>query len=458
MWQKLLLVSALGIALDCASLRAGTDADILFTLNGDPVSVGEFNGYCERSGAGEGEFSERLFNYFLYFKLKVADARRMKIDTLMDFRLQCRMLQGQALEHYVAQAEGKKDYSSLNGSKSHGNFPADDWVKIQHITLSLPQHSSAGDERKAEQRMDSVYHALKHGASFEFMASRYGQGEGFGYRPDEWLPLSALLDEFVGKLEQLKPGEFSDPFYSPLGVHIVRLIDRRHGMEAESAVPDRGLPEKKAQLPFAGSDLFRAWKDGTDNWPVAVSALLNRVEDELLAVYWDKMQGKTMPLEVSDEDLERYFKSHRKEYQWSLPHFRGGVVHCLDKKSASRLKKILKKIPYSQWNEKIRELAAEDERLEAVVETGVFRIGVNAYVDRLAFKCGSFVPFPDLPFTFVLGKRLKKGPESYLDVIDEVRKDYLYSCQDARLAELKNRYLVEINKEVLKTVNCGGSN
>ena len=89
MWQKLLLVSALGIALDCASLRAGTDADILFTLNGNPVSVGEFNGYCERSGAGEREFSERLFNYFLYFKLKVADARRMKIDTLMDFRLQC---------------------------------------------------------------------------------------------------------------------------------------------------------------------------------------------------------------------------------------------------------------------------------------------------------------------------------------------------------------------------------
>ena len=47
MWQKLLLVSALGIALDCASLRAGTDAEILFTLNGEPVSVGEFKGYSE---------------------------------------------------------------------------------------------------------------------------------------------------------------------------------------------------------------------------------------------------------------------------------------------------------------------------------------------------------------------------------------------------------------------------
>ena len=91
-------------------------------------------------------------------------------------------------------------------------------------------------------------------------------------------------------------------------------------------------------------------------------------------------------------------------------------------------------------------------------EAGVFQIGTNRYIDKLVFKCGSFQPEPDLPYTFVMGKKLKKGPESYEDVREAVVKDYLTVYEDAWLKDLKQKYKVEINQEVLKTVNNNGSN
>ena len=57
-----------------------------------------------------------------------------------------------------------------------------------------------------------------------------------------------------------------------------------------------------------------------------------------------------------------------------------------------------------------------------------------------------------------MGKKLKKGPESYEDVRETVVKDYLAVCEDAWLKDLKRKYKVEINQEVLKTVNNNGSN
>ena len=63
-----------------------------------------------------------------------------------------------------------------------------------------------------------------------------------------------------------------------------------------------------------------------------------------------------------------------------------------------------------------------------------------------------------LPYTFVMGKKLKKGPESYEDVREAVVKDYLTVYEDAWLKDLKRKYKVEINQEVLKTVNNNGSN
>jgi peptidyl-prolyl cis-trans isomerase SurA len=57
----------------------------------------------------------------------------------------------------------------------------------------------------------------------------------------------------------------------------------------------------------------------------------------------------------------------------------------------------------------------------------------------------------------VKGKKLK-GPESYKDVRGKVEKDYLIYLEKQWNDALKHKYKVEINEEVLKTVNNSGNN
>lgn len=116
----------------------------------------------------------------------------------------------------------------------------------------------------------------------------------------------------------------------------------------------------------------------------------------------------------------------------------------------------MKKLPLNEWKEKIDAFSKEDASLKAEVEVGLFQIGSNPYVDKLAFKCGHFTPRTDLPYTFVLGKRLKKGPEDFTDVRAEVQCDYRLSMEKSRLEELQQRFRIEINQDILKTVNCSG--
>ena len=84
---------------------------------------------------------------------------------------------------------------------------------------------------------------------------------------------------------------------------------------------------------------------------------------------------------------------------------------------------------------------------------GLYAKGDNKYVDKLVFKTGSFEPMPQYPYTGVYGKLLKKGPETYKDVRGPVTADYQNYLEAAWVEELRAKYEVEVNRDVLKTVN-----
>ena len=321
------------------------------------------------------------------------------------------------------------------------------WVRFRQISFLLPQHASSEQERVARQRIDSVYTALKNGIPFEKLAQSYVKALLPSlYLDGEWIPERCLIKEFTGQLNTLKKGNYSAPFFSPLGIHIVYLLDRRKGVYPSETtgnanmqkVADSGLTERKDSL------LNKTRME------------LCQVADGLLAAYWDKRHGGTKSGNISDKELQNYFESHKNDYEWDLPHFKGGVIHCLNKKVASKLKKRLKKCPLNKWNEEISAFSQENPEWKVVVETGLFQIGTNPYVDKLAFKCGHFTPRTDLPYAFVLGKRLKKGPEDFQDVRDEVQRDYRLWTERTQMEELKRGFRIEINQDILKTVNCSG--
>ncbi|MDE6162772.1 MAG: peptidylprolyl isomerase, partial [Bacteroides sp.] len=150
--------------------------------------------------------------------------------------------------------------------------------------------------------------------------------------------------------------------------------------------------------------------------------------------------------------LATYFKFHSSDYRWDSPRYKGVLLHCTDKKTAKQAKKMLKKLPENEWVDKLRQTfnASGTEKIQ--IEQGIFADGDNKYIDKLVFKKGGYEPLLSYPFTIVCGKK-QKGPDDYREVIDRVRKDYRTYLDTYWTQELSESGKVEINQEVLKTVN-----
>jgi peptidyl-prolyl cis-trans isomerase SurA len=130
-----------------------------------------------------------------------------------------------------------------------------------------------------------------------------------------------------------------------------------------------------------------------------------------------------------------------------------------DKKDVKAVKKCVKKLPFDQWAEALRKTFNPDSVIRIRVEKGIFKVGDNRTVDSLVFKVASSAKpvdaaiKKDYPIDAVYGKKLKKGPQDYTDVRGQVVSDYQDMLEKAWVYDLRRRYPVTVNKEVLKTVN-----
>lgn len=382
---------------------ARAQGDIVLLRIGDTqVYKSEFEYYFNRSNCNT---SQEFLEDFIAYKAKTLYAKELGLDTFPDFINQ-KMYYLQSLEGLL----GKKDPVGCQSSAA-----GEEWMELWHVTCPLEQHVPKADEIKAKSFMDSISSVLKDDV--------VGEGK---IGKTLWIPRHLLLPEWDKALAGLTQGEISKPFYSPIGLHIVCWKDKR-------------MDEKPLEKEM-DSEVVSAF-----NYKV------KEVEDALLVMALSMNRS----VSYSEEELEEFFIRYREGYQWDYPHYRGAVFHCKNKKTAKAIKKHLKRYDFSSWEEALNGLNfvyAESYRMEY----GLFQIGKNKYVDKLIFKCGSFEPLSDYPYTFVMGKKLKV-PDSYKDVRDKVVKDYL-DYQDRHWNDVvKHKYKVEINEEVLKTVNNSGN-
>ena len=113
-------------------------------------------------------------------------------------------------------------------------------------------------------------------------------------------------------------------------------------------------------------------------------------------------------------------------------------------------------MPYALWKDVIPSLN-EQRKGELYVDYGIYQIGSDACVDKLVFGCGDYDLKPGMTAVQTVGKKLKKGPEIYRDVENRVKNDCVEMKRQEWLAGLRQKYGIEMDKSVLKTVNNDGS-
>lgn len=180
--------------------------------------------------------------------------------------------------------------------------------------------------------------------------------------------------------------------------------------------------------------------------------LINEYHDGILLFevsnneVWDKASKDT-------EGLNKYFNSHKSDYKWEKPHYKGRLIYCKDKATLKTAKSLVKNLHNDSIDKYLRN-RLNDSIQYVKIEKGIFVQGENKAVDKYGFKLkkADYTPTEEYPYIFAIGKNLKYSPEDYTDVRGLVTADYQEYLEKEWIASLRKKYPVEIDQNVLKMV------
>ncbi len=165
------------------------------------------------------------------------------------------------------------------------------------------------------------------------------------------------------------------------------------------------------------------------------------------AEVWDKASKDI-------DGLNAYFAANKANYAWDVPHFKGRIVYCKDDATAKSVKKLIAKLPSDSVESYLNARVNNDSVVFVKTIAGLWKQGDNPAVDKLAFKDknAEMVVNEHLPVVFVVGKMLKKGPETYTDVRGAVTADYQNELERRWIEALRAKYPIVVNEAVLKAM------
>lgn len=432
--------------------------EVVFSIDSKPVTKEEFVYQWKKTNMSLDAFLES----YIDFKLKVYDAEQNGLDTTTSFRSQFAYLNNQLLKQRVVDRQKELLEKQRLYTANQQRMQSTEWVKLAHISVRIPQHADSNYERQAKNWIDSVYLALQRGTDFNQLVNKIQTSSRNDLQISAevmpWLPVDLHLNEWKSQLSTLRSQRFSVPFYSPKGIHIMKWVGQQSSAPYEDVAKELSLRlEKKGRQNSAiDLNLLSSWlKNGNEGLQDPSSKWqLQEIRDMMLASSLSWIDEKQS--EWDDAVLEHYYKQHQDKYKWKLPRYKGAVIHAKDKKTGKSIKKYLKDVPMENWKRAFDRLFADKEQADAIMDYGLFELGKNDFIDELVFKCTKAERLQDYPYSFVMGKKMKKGPTSFQDVRTLVLQDYQKDNVTSMTKQLRKKYRVEIYSNVLKTVNNDG--
>lgn len=220
----LIICTSLNPLLTTAQKSKG-DAE-LFTYGGRPVSKSEFlRMYTKNINNQKPDYSEKALRDYLTlyarFKMKVAEAERLKMDTLPNIQNELGGYKKQLAKSYLTD----KEVTDKLVKEAYERKKKD--VRVSHILVSAPRGSE--DTTAVYRKIDSIYKVLQSGADFEKIAKAVSEDKPSAKNGGDMGYFSAL--QFVYPFETVAystpVGSISKPFKTLYGYHIIKKTDER---------------------------------------------------------------------------------------------------------------------------------------------------------------------------------------------------------------------------------------
>lgn len=470
--SRTLLVVAMMCGM-CVEASAQANDPVIMKINGQPVLRSEFEySYSKNNSEGviDKKTVEEYVDLFVNYKLKVQAALDAHMDTLTSYKEEFTQYRDQQIRpEFVSDADMEREVVKTY-NQYRDNIGDKGRLRLQHIWLKMRQDATAETQAAVQHKIDSIYNILQKGAKFEEVAKRESNdnsAKNGGKLP--WLVPNSTLKEFEDVAFSLSLGEMSKPFKSTVGWHILKLLDKQPCEPLDSLHKDilmflerRGMRDNivtqnldsiaKAQG-CTPADILNRKADEMMAKNLDLKYLIQEYHDGLLLYeisnkeVWNKAQ-------TDEAALASFFKKNKKKYSanWT-PIFRGMVYHVKEDAMVDQVVKSVKKVAFDKWGDVLKETFNSDS-VTVRVEKGYFKQGDNPIVDKQVFGVEGAKKVktnPKYPIDATYGKILKK-PETWQDAKAQVTTDYQDKLMEEWVNELRRRYTVEVDKDVVKTV------
>ncbi|MCF8372203.1 MAG: peptidylprolyl isomerase [Bacteroidales bacterium] len=256
-----------------------SDEVVLMTVNGKEVSKAEFVRIYKKNNANEQSFDQKSLNeyldLFINFKLKVAEAEALGLDTSKAFVDELAGYRKQLAKPYLVDKE--VDQKLLDEAYEHLKWD----VKASHILLRLEENASPADTLKVYKRIMDLRKKILAGESFEAVAKRASEDQSAKSNEGDlgYFTGFQMVYPFEVAAFNTPVGEISMPVRTRFGYHIIKVIDKRPARgkikvaHIMVAVPKTGGSEAASQAKadslykriLAGEDFATLAKDNSDD-------------------------------------------------------------------------------------------------------------------------------------------------------------------------------------------------
>lgn len=458
------------------STFAQNDDPVVMTIGGEPVSRSEFEYNYNKNNTDAVVDKKSVAEYvdmFAVYKMKVRAAMDAHMDTVSSYLREFHQYRDQQIRPLLVSdemvdAECRKYYDDMKQAMGGKQL-----LKPAHIFVLLKQKASAAEQDAAKARIDSIYNVLTNGGDFQELARTCSDDKQTGINGGElpWVGPGQLLKEFEDVAYSLNVGQVSAPFLSTVGYHIVKMTDRKDlepfdtlHAQIHRFIESRGV---RMQLSQQIVDSLNHAAQGE----MTVDQILDRETERLCAqdqdlkylvqeyhdglLYYDICNNNIWePAKTDTLELDRYFRQNKKKYAWDKPHFYGMVFYCKNAKDVNAVKKATKGLSEDKWIGFIRDKFNKDS-VTVKMDKRLFAKGDNRIADKLIFKVkGQEAKTPaGYPYAGFVGRMLKKGPAKWTDISQKVIQDLQDERMKEFVEELRKKYPVVVNEDVLNTVN-----
>ena len=201
--------------------------EVLFTIDDEPVYTSEFIRVYQKNKDIVLDTEQKVFNdyldLFIDFKLKLKQAKDLRLDTVSNYLSELSKYKEQLIEPYLQNPKATEKLAREAYARTLTE------VNASHILIQLLPNAKPADTLKAYKKVISARNRILSGVPFEKVAKEFSEdpsvkknGGNLGY-----FSAFSMVYPFENAAYNTKTGDISMPFRTQFGYHILKINDKR---------------------------------------------------------------------------------------------------------------------------------------------------------------------------------------------------------------------------------------